>query len=138
MKKKGITLPSPHTLDYHLRPVRWLSSTKAEVQSFSHKAQADMGYALYVAQMGKKHPDAKPLKGFGGAGVLEIISIAEGDTYRIVYTVKFRDSIYVLHAFQKKSKSGIRTPKKEIELIRQRLVQAYDEWKAATKNEKEK
>ena len=77
-----------------------------------------MGYALYQAQIGEKHGRAKPLKGFGGAGVLEIVTDYVGDTFRAVYTVKFSTAIYVLHAFQKKSKSGIKTPTEDLELIR--------------------
>ena len=83
-----------------------------------------MGYALYLAQTGSKHPDAKPLKGFGSAGVLEVTDDADGSTYRVIYTVTFPNAIYVLHAFQKKAKRGIATPKKEIDLIRARLHRA--------------
>jgi phage-related protein len=71
--------------------------------------------------MGGKHPDAKPLRGFGGAGVLEAIEHFAGDSYRVIYTVRFATAVYVLHAFQKKSKRGIATPRQEIELIRARL-----------------
>ena len=74
--------------------------------------------------MGTKHPRAKPLKGFGGAGVLEVAEDHAGDTYRAVYSVRFAGAVYVLHAFQKKSKSGIRTPKKELDLVRDRLKRA--------------
>jgi phage-related protein len=83
-----------------------------------------MGYALYVAQLGDKHRDAKPLRGVGGAGVLEIVSDHQGDTFRCVYTVRIAGSVYVLHAFQKKSKSGRETPKAEIDLIKRRLRDA--------------
>jgi phage-related protein len=76
-----------------------------------------MGDGLYLAQIGDKHDDAKPLKGFKGAGVLEIVDNFDGDTYRAVYTVKFESAVYVLHVFQKKSKSGIATPKQDIDLI---------------------
>ena len=88
-----------------------------------------MGYALYQAQIGKKHATAKPLKGFGGAGVLEIVTDHVGDTFRAVYTVKFAHAIYVLHAFQKKSKSGIKTPTAELDLIKQRLKSAESDYK---------
>ena len=77
-----------------------------------------------AAQQGDTDPAAKPLKGFGGRGVMEIVADHRGDTWRAVYTVRFRDAVYVLHAFQKKSKSGIATPKKELDLIRQRLAEA--------------
>lgn len=88
-----------------------------------------MGYALYQAQIGEKHSSAKPLKGFGGAGVLEIVRDHVGNTFRAVYTVKFAMAIYVLHAFQKKSKSGIKTPAEDLELIRRRLKSAEDDYK---------
>ena len=83
-----------------------------------------MGYALYVAQRGGKHRDVKVLSGFGGAGILEAMSDFRGDTFRVVYTVKFADAVYVLHAFQKKSKTGRETPRREIELVRRRLREA--------------
>jgi phage-related protein len=81
------------------------------------------GYALYLAQSGRKHDQAKSMRGFGSAGVLEIIEDWEGNTYRAVYTVRFVESVFVLHVFQKKSKRGVATPKKELDLIRER-------WKA--------
>ena len=83
-----------------------------------------MGYALYLAQMGGKHPDAKPLKGFKGAGVLELVEDYAGDAYRAVYTVRFGDAVYILHAFQKKSKTGRKTPRLEKDRIAERLKQA--------------
>lgn len=82
------------------------------------------GFALYHAQIGLLHPDAKPLKGFGSAGVLEVVEDWRGDTYRAVYAVRFANAIYVLHCFQKKSTRGIETPKREIDLIRERLREA--------------
>src|SRR5947209_2323462 len=90
-----------------------------------------MGYALHHAQIGEKHQDAKPLKGFGGAGVLEVVEDDDGSTYRAVYTVKFSGVVYVLHAFQKKSKSGVKTPAGVIQRVRARLKDAerhYAEW----------
>ena len=83
-----------------------------------------MGYALYVAQRGGKHRDAKPLKGFGGAGVVEIVTDFDGDTFRTVYTVRLAGAVYVLHVFQKKAKQGRGTPKKEIDLVEKRLREA--------------
>src|SRR5579864_3463068 len=80
-----------------------------------------MGYALYVAQLGGKHRDAKALSGFGGAGVVEVVKDFRGDTFRAVYTLRFAGAVYVLHAFQKKSKTGHEAPRREIELIEQRL-----------------
>ena len=88
--------------------------------------QDTFGHALYLAQTGDKHRAAKPLKGFSGAGVLEVVEDYEGNTYRAVYTVRFGEAIYVLHVFQKKSKSGISTPKQEIDLIESRLKQAQE------------
>ena len=82
------------------------------------------GFALHLAQTGKKHANAKPLRGFGGAGVLEVVEDHLGDTYRAVYTVKIDDAAYVLHCFQKKSKQGIETPKHDLDLIRERLKAA--------------
>jgi phage-related protein len=86
-----------------------------------------IGYALYIAQRGGKHADAKPLRGFGGPGIVEIVEDHAGGTYRAVYTVRLAGRIYVLHVFQKKSKSGIKTPKPEIELIKSRLKRAEEE-----------
>jgi phage-related protein len=88
-----------------------------------------VGVALDVAQQGEKHEVAKPLQGFGGAGVLEIIDDFDGDTYRAVYTVKFKGVVYALHAFQKKSKKGISTPKEEIDLVKKRLKAAEEHYK---------
>ncbi|MDT0496645.1 type II toxin-antitoxin system RelE/ParE family toxin [Algiphilus sp. W345] len=104
-----------------LRPVSWIASSYKDYRAFPEPVQDAMGFALFRAQQGAKHDDAKPLKGFGGAGVLEIVTDHDGDTFRAVYTVKFANAIYVLHAFQKKSKSGRKTPAEEIELIRRRL-----------------
>jgi phage-related protein len=85
-----------------------------------------MGYALYLAQAGGKHRDTKPLIGFGGAGVVEIVADHHGDTFRGIYTVRFAGAVYVLHAFQKKSKSGRETPHRDTELIAQRLREAEE------------
>ena len=83
-----------------------------------------MGQALYAAQCGEEYPSVKALKGFGGRTVLEVVAPFEGDAFRAVYTVRFSDAVYVLHAFQKKSKTGIATPEREIVLVRQRLAAA--------------
>jgi phage-related protein len=90
------------------------------VRSFPDEVQDDVGYALYWAQIGTKHPKAKPLRGFGGAGVLEIVAEDNGDTYRAIYTVTLPDAVYVLHAFQEKATHGIATPRREIDLVRER------------------
>jgi phage-related protein len=89
-----------------------------------------MGYALYQAQLGLKALSAKPLRGFGGAGILEIVEDHHTDTYRAVYTVRFSELVYVLHAFQKKSKKGSATPKSDMDLIKRRLKVAQDDYKA--------
>jgi phage-related protein len=115
--------------DTTVKPVSWIGSSYKDFRAFPDPVQDVMGYALYQAQIGKKHDNAKPLKGFGGAGVLEIVSDHVGDTFRAVYTVKFATAIYVLHAFQKKSKSGIKTPKEDLKLIHRRLNAAEADYK---------
>jgi phage-related protein len=114
----------------NLRPVSWIGSSKADLSAFPEEVKDSIGFALYVAQQGGKHRDAKPLRGFGGAGILEIVDDFDGDTYRAVYTVRFAGRVYVLHVFQKKSKTGIKTPKAEINLIQSRLKRAEEEHKA--------
>jgi phage-related protein len=106
-----------------LKPVIWLGDSLRELKTFPGTVQDEMGYAIYLAQCGQKHVSAKPLKGLG-SGVLEVVSDRRGDTFRSVYTVRFADRVFVLHAFQKKSKSGVATPKADIDLITQRLTQA--------------
>jgi phage-related protein len=110
-----------------IKPVIWIESAKADLSNFPEDVKDSMGYALYVAQQGGKHADAKPLRGFGGAGVLEIVEDHSGDTYRAVYTVRLAGRVYVLHAFQKKSKHGIETPEAEINLIKRRFKRAEEE-----------
>ena len=119
-----------------IKPVAWIGSSRSDLSSFPEDVKDAIGYALYIAQRGGKHADAKPLRGFGGAGVLEIVEDHAGDTYRAVYTVRLAGRIYVLHVFQKKSKTGITTPKPEIELIKSRLKraeEAHARWLAAQK-----
>ena len=115
------------------KPVRWIGSSLEDLRAFPSEARRAVGYALYFAQMGDKHPSAKPLKGFGGAGVLEIVEDYDGNTFRVVYTVKFSEAVYVLHAFQKKSKKGARTPKAELDLVHQRLKRAREDHNARRK-----
>ncbi|MBW4490010.1 MAG: type II toxin-antitoxin system RelE/ParE family toxin [Trichocoleus desertorum ATA4-8-CV12] len=110
----------------NLKPVEWVGSSLEDLKDFPEEVQQVVGYALYLAQCGEKHPFAKPLKGFKGAGVLEVVDDFDGDTYRAVYTIKFVDVVYVLHAFQKKSKQGIATPKQDIKLIEARLKRAKE------------
>src|ERR1700680_2972415 len=116
-------------MDEVLKPVRWVGTSLRDLRSFPRAVRSDIGQALFTAQQGKTDPAAKPLKGFGGASVMEIVASHSGDTWRAVYTVRFRDAIYVLHAFQKKSKAGKATPKKEIDLIRQRLTDAEHDYR---------
>ena len=106
------------------RPLVWIGSTRRDVRAFPPAVRRDIGYALYAAQEGEVDPSAKPLSGFGGASVLEIVAEHRGDTWRAVYTVRYPEAVYVLHVFQKKSKRGIATPKKDIDLIRRRLSEA--------------
>ena len=118
------------------KPVRWIGSSLEDLRAFPPETRRAVGYALYFAQMGDKHPSAKPLKGFGGAGVLEIVEDYDGNTFRVVYTVKFSEAVYVLHAFQKKSKKGVRTPKWEMDLVRERLKRATENHDAKRKRGK--
>jgi phage-related protein len=107
-----------------LRPVVWLGSSRRDLRAMPEQVRRDIGQALYAAQQGETDPAAKPLKGFGGTRVMEIVERDRSGTYRAVYTAQVGDAIYVLHAFQKKSKRGIATPKQDIDLIRRRLAEA--------------
>jgi phage-related protein len=111
-----------------LKPVRWIASSLDDLKDFPEDVQQAVGYALYRAQCGEKHSSVKPLKGFKGASVLEIIQDFDGDTYRAIYTVKFEEVVYVLHVFQKKSKHGIATPKQDVQLIETRLKRAKEHY----------
>jgi phage-related protein len=117
------------------KPVAWVGSAKRDFLEFPEPVKSEMGNALGVAQFGGKHPSAKPWKG-QGAGVFEIVEDFDGDTYRAVYTVKFREVIYVLHAFQKKSPKGIRTARGDIELVERRLRIAREDYEARYGKEK--
>jgi phage-related protein len=112
------------TDDPPLKPVFWVGTSLKDLRTFPATVQDHMGYALYIAQRGGKHQDAKVLSGFSGAGIVEVIKDYRGDTFRAVYTLKYAGTVYVLHAFQKKSKSGRQTPRRDIELIKQRLREA--------------
>jgi phage-related protein len=112
-----------------IKPLRWVVPPKEELTDFPDPVVKEMGHALHVVQTGGKPENAKPLRGFGGAGVLEVIGDYHGDTFRAVYTVKLAGIVYVLHWFQKKSKRRSETPKQTIDLIKQRLrtaIQAYE------------
>lgn len=111
------------------KPLRWLGSSLEDVRCFPTEVRRDIGYALFAAQRGQMDPSVKPLKGFGGAGVLEVVSNSRGDTWSAVYTVRFAEAIYVLLAFQKKSKSGIGTPTRIIELVKRRLKDAETDYR---------
>ena len=102
------------------KPVEWIGSSKADLKMFPAAVRGVVGFALYQAQVGLKHRDAKPLRGLG-ANLLEVVSRYDGDTYRAVYTVRFKAAVYVLHAFQKKAKRGTATPKQEVDLVKRRL-----------------
>ena len=103
------------------RAVEFVASAEDDLAAMPQPVKNIFGFALFKAELGDKHADAKPLKGFGGAGVLEVVANHDGDTYRAVYTVKFKGVVYVLDAFQKKSKKGSATPKHDIDRIKTRL-----------------
>jgi phage-related protein len=109
-----------------LKSLLWVGSCREDLKLFPEDVRLVMGYALYLAQVGGKHPDAKPLRGFGGAGVIEVVDDFDGDTYRAVYTVKLRGVVFALHAFQKKSRKGKKTPQQDLELVRRRLRRAEE------------
>jgi len=113
-----------------IKTLAWVGSSRKDLRDFPAEVRGTMGYALYQAQLGLKFASAKPLSGFGGASVLEIVDDFQTDTFRAVYTVRFPDVVYVLHAFQKKSKKGIATPKADLDLIRRRLQLAQKDYSA--------
>jgi phage-related protein len=110
------------------KPIRWVGSSREDVSAFPTEVRRHIGGALWEAQIGSNATYAKPLKGFGGAAVLEVVDDFDGDTYRAVYTVRFVQVVYVLHAFQKKAKRGIATPKAELDVIEQRLRRATEDY----------
>jgi phage-related protein len=116
------------------KPVRWIGSSKADLSAFPEDVKRRVGGAIWEAQSGLKAPFAKPLKGFGGSGVLEVVEDFDGNTYRAVYTIRFAGVVYVLHAFQKKSRSGIATPKPDMDLIERRLARAREDYQQWLKN----
>jgi phage-related protein len=107
------------------KPLIWMGRSLKDIGEFPDLVKGTIGHGLDIAQTGGKHEQAKPLKGFKGSGVLELVEDFDGDTYRAVYTVKFAEVVYVLHVFQKKSKTGIATPQQDIDLIKTRLKLAY-------------
>ncbi len=110
--------------DEIIKELEWIGSSRKDMQALPLPVQRIFGYALYLVQLGDKPPEAKILKGFDGAGVLELVEDHRGDTYRAVYTVRFATKVYVLHVFQKKAKHGIATPKRDLDLIKERLKRA--------------
>ncbi len=116
----------------------WVASSRKDARRFPKAVRQTVGQALFDAQTGGKHPNAKPLKGFKGAGVLEVVEDDDGSTYRAVYTVKFAGFVYVLHAFQKKSKAGRKTPAEELDVVKSRLREAekhHAEWREQQERE---
>lgn len=109
------------------RPLRWIGSARKDLLALPDEARSEIGFALHLAQVGSRHVHAKPLKGFGGSGVREVIQDHDGDTFRAVYAVRFADVVYVLHVFQKKSTQGIATSKHDLALIRARLRRAEED-----------
>jgi phage-related protein len=120
--------------DQKHKKIVWIGSSRKDMMALPRAVQRTFGYGLYLAQLGDKPPDAKPLKGFHGAGVIEIIENYRGDAFRAVYTVRFATKIYVLHVFQKKAKRGIETPKNVINLIKDRLKQAESHFSGKSKD----
>ena len=112
-----------------LKPVEWVGSSKADLKKFPDNVRRVVGFALYQAQAGLRHRDAKPLRGLGSS-VLEVVSRHDGNAFRAVYTVRFRATVYVVHAFQKKAKRGIATSKPDIDLIRRRLGAAEKHYRS--------
>jgi len=119
-----------------VKPTEFLGSSLDDLREFPEDVQDVIGFALHQAQIGGKHIKAKPLKGFGGAGVLEIVDDYDGDTYRAVYTVKFAGVVYMLHAFRKKSKKGGITPPGDMAVIKSRLKEASEHYKQSHKAKK--
>ena len=123
--------------DKREKPMFWIGRSYDDLLSFPREVRRTFGFALGLAQQGGKFVHAKPLKGFGGAGVLEIVEDHQSDTFRCVYSVKFARAVYVLHAFQKKSKGGIKTPKQELDLIKERLKRAEEHYREWIKRQKD-
>ncbi|MBI2433729.1 MAG: type II toxin-antitoxin system RelE/ParE family toxin [Candidatus Hydrogenedentes bacterium] len=118
-----------------VRPIRYAGRSQKDLFRFPEAVRETVAFALALACEGKKHDQAKPLKGFGSATVLEVVEDHRGNTYRAVYTVRFAGAVYVLHAFQKRSKHGIATPKHDIDLIKERLKWAAEDYSALRRYE---
>jgi phage-related protein len=115
--RRLVKLPSP------AKPLRWIASSRKDYGAFPQDVQMQFGFELFLAQVGEHPPSAKPLKGLG-SGVVELLEDHEGNAYRAIYTVRFKSAVYVLHAFKKKSKRGIKTPQSDVELVKRRLKEA--------------
>jgi phage-related protein len=111
-----------------LKPLEWVGSAKADLIRFPETVRKEMGHALHLAQAGETPRQAKPLRGFGGAGIPELVENFDGNTYRAVYTVKFAKAVFALHAFQKKSKSGVATQKSDLDLVKRRPRAAAEQY----------
>lgn len=123
-----------------MKPLHWMGSSLSEVRGFPEEVRQEIGYAIHLAQLGDKSASSFPMVGFGGASVLEVVVDSSGNTFRSVYTVRFKNAVYVLHAFQKKSKRGSATPQHDMDLIRARLKAAEQHYRShygqLTKREK--
>jgi len=134
--EEGFRHVAQNPSDGRPKPVRWVGSSLDDLRKFPDEVRWRVGGALWEAQLGRKAAYVKPLRNFGGASVLEIVDDFDGDTFRAVYTVRFGGVVYVLHAFQKKSKRGIATPKAELDLIEQRLERAKEDYERWSRSEK--
>jgi phage-related protein len=121
-----------------LKPLSWVGSSYRDYTQFPELIQDEMGFALFRAQEGERHPSAKMMKGFGGGSVVEIVQNNDGNTFRSVYTVRFAEEVYVLHAFQKKSKKGVTTPRSHIDLIKRRPRKAEEDYRRRHDNTTDK
>ena len=115
-----------------MKPLRWVRSSKVDLCRFPEGARSEAGHALYLAQKGERAINALPMTGFGSSKVLEVVIPEDGDAYRAIYTIKFEDAVYVLHAFQKKSKRGVETPRRDMALIKSRLKLAEGHYAKST------
>ena len=117
----------------HAKPIHWVGSAKKDLAAFPGPARREVGFALYLAQLGMRAMQVKALRGFGGASVLEIVVEHESNAFRTVYTVAFPKAVYVLHAFQKKSNSGISTPREDVAIVKRRFAAAVIAYRQFTK-----
>ena len=114
---------------FKLKPLIWIGSSRRDLRAMPEEVRRHMGQALYSAQRGFTDPAAKPLKGFGGTRVMEVVGRYKMGAYRAVYAAHFENAVYVLHVFQKKSKRGIATPKSDVDLINKRFAEATEDYR---------